>query len=253
MPLFGMFAPRAQVPTTSAGESSRLHCAGSMSAFALAAIAALALIFSAGAQNVAHGWALGIATSEFRAVVLAAASAGASLLGPFCWLAVFRGRGFGTRTAALLLAVGCLAYAGVCSLGFVAGSRDAATGAISVRSDAYSDKRAVAAAARAELAGLKGQTKAVIDRRRELSAMLTKPETGFRSNPVSRPDSQAAALAFYLRAAGWRVEDAAVGTWLNLGMVLFLEFAAALSLTVAAALRPARSEAAPVAANSGRP
>src|SRR5262245_56323236 len=55
-----------------------------------------------------------------------------------------------------------------------------------------------------------------------------------------KPDSQAAALAFYMRAAGVQVTDVAVGTWLNLGTVLFLELAAALSVSVAAALRPMR-------------
>jgi hypothetical protein len=203
-------------------------------------MAAAALIFSAGAQNVAHAYNLGIASSEFRALVLAAASAGASLLGPFAWVAVFRGRGFGPRAAALLLALGCLLYAAVCSLGFVSGARDIAVSERVAAADSYSERRALAAAARAELATLKGQRPEIVERRAELTAILVKlsdAKPGERA--AARPDSQAAALAFYIRAAGWPVTDEAVGTWLNLGTVLFLELAAALSLTVAAALRPA--------------
>ena len=136
--------------------SDDLPRTGSWTACILATIAACALIFSAGAQNVAHGYQLGLASSEFRALVLAAASAGASVLGPFCWVAVVRGRGFGTRAIALVLALGCLAYASVCSLGFVAGSRDAAISERVVAAEAHQDKRALAKAARDELATLEG-------------------------------------------------------------------------------------------------
>jgi DNA invertase Pin-like site-specific DNA recombinase len=207
-------------------------------------MAACALIISAGAQNVAHGYALGLASSEFRAIVLALASAGSSLLGPFCWLAVFRGRGFGTRCAALVLALGCLAYAAACSLGFVAGSRDTAIAGQQAAVDAYQDRRAIAAAARAELGSLKGQTRAAIERRRELAKILATSGAA-PSAPAAKPDSQAAAVAFYLNAAGWSVTTAAVGTWLNLGTVLFLELAAALGLTVASGLYPSTRQNAP--------
>jgi hypothetical protein len=216
---------------------------GSWTAFILASIAASALIISAGCQNVAHAYNLGLASSEFRALVLAAASAGASILGPFCWVALFRGRGFGPRTVALVLALGCLVYAGICSLGFIAGSRDQAISERSITADAYADQRAVATAARTELASLKGQTRGVIERRRELVKLLT-ATAPIGAKPV-QADAQAAALGFYLRAAGWTVDDSAVGTWLNLAMVLFLELAAGLGATVAAALRPVGSPAAP--------
>jgi hypothetical protein len=255
MRLFGVRRNAPQVPATYPSDAKDLSRAGSWTACALATIAALALIFSAGAQNVAHGWNIGLASSEYRAWVLAAASAGASVLGPFCWLAVFRGRGFGPRMAALVLALGCLAYAAVCSLGFVAGSRDTAHAALTERADAYQDKRAVAAAARAELAALatKPATKAVLDRKRELTALLTKnADIGINGPAAAKQDSQAAALAFYARAAGYQISDEAVGTWLSLGTVLFLELAAALSLSAAAALRPIRQprQIGPVAAEA---
>jgi hypothetical protein len=211
-------------------------------------MAAMALIISAGAQNVAHGYNLGLASSEFRAIVLALASAGASVLGPFCWLAVFRGRGFGTRCAALLLAVGCLAYAAICSLGFVAGSRDMAIAGQQAAVEAHQDVRAVKDAARAELAMLakvRTPNKRVIERRRELAEILAGAPSDTGTKTAAQPDSQAAALAFYLQAAGWHVTTAAVGTWLNLGTVLFLELAAALGLSVAAGLYPTRRQPAP--------
>ena len=175
--------------------------------------------------------------------MLALASAGASVLGPFAWLAVFRGRSFGTWCAALLLAVGCLAYAAVCSLGFVAGSRDTANAGQLAAVELHQDKRAIAKAARAELATL-ATVKAPEPRRCRTAARAgghAVHAVQYRRTPKywRKPDSQAAALAFYIRAAGWHVTDDAVGTWLNLGTVLFLELAAALGLTVAAGLYPA--------------
>ena len=85
-----------------------------------------------------------------------------------------------------------------------------------------------------------------MERRRELAKLLAGtavPSTG--GKPV-QADAQAASLAFYIRAAGWKADDAAVGTWLNLGMVLFLELAAGLGATVAAALRPVGGRRTPV-------
>jgi hypothetical protein len=184
---------------------------------------------------------MGLATSEFRAVVLALASAGASILGPFCWVAVFRGRGFGPRTAALLLAVGCLLYAGACSLGFNAGVRQTATAAVLERSEAAADRRSVMLAARTELASLATAkpSRAILERRRELAKLLATPAP--ETKPVAvQADPQAASLAFIMRAFGWPVSDQEVGQWLGLASVLFLELCAALSLTVAVSLRPTR-------------
>src|SRR5262245_38449532 len=108
MNLWTPFARRAQAKVASTSKPQQfqkpMHY-GSWASFALTSIAAAALIISAGCQNVAHAYSLGLASSEFRALVLAAASAGASVLGPFCWVALFRGRGFGSRIVALVLAL----------------------------------------------------------------------------------------------------------------------------------------------------
>ena len=235
-----LFARRVQARNCRCNDIKDLLRTGSWIVCIVATIAAFALIFSAGAQNVAHGYQLGLASSEFRALVLAAASVGASVLGPFCWVAVVRGRGFGTRIIALVLAPGGLAYASVCSLGFVAGSRDAAISERASSIDAHQDRRALVKAARDELAGLKGQRPEIAERRAELTALLAKlgDATPVKST-AARPDSQAAGVAFVLGAFGWRVAEGDVGQWLNILTVGFLELAAALSLTVAAALYPA--------------
>jgi hypothetical protein len=182
---------------------------------------------------------MGLPTGEFRAVALALASAGASILGPFAWVAVFRGSGFGTRAAALLLALGCLLYAATCSLGFNAGARETAAAEVLGRSETAADRRAVRTAARLELAGLATAKPAptVLARRRELAKLLAAPAADTTA-PVAHADPQAASVGFVLRAFGWDVNDQAVGQWLGLGTVAFLELAAALSLTVASALRP---------------
>jgi hypothetical protein len=100
-------------------------------------------------------------------------------------------------------------------------------------------------ATRAELAGIKGNSRDARDRREDLLstlASLTKADPG---KPTAvKADAQASALAFYMRQAGYAVTDDAVSVWLSLGMVLALELGAALSLTVAAALRPTRAPAA---------
>jgi hypothetical protein len=109
----------------------------------------------------------------------------------------------------------------------------------------------VAAAARAELAQLatvKALTKAVLNRRRELTSLLATPSAG-EAKPVQQ-DAQASAVGFYARAAGFKVDDAAIGVWLSLATTIFLELSAAWSLTVAAALRPVRIGASPAAVSA---
>jgi hypothetical protein len=218
--------------------SNELTPSGSWTAFTFGCISSFLLIFAAASMNAGHAWQLGIADGEFRAAVLAGASIGAAIMAPLAFLAVHRGRGFGTRSTALMLAIGALLYTSASSLGFISQAKDHGISDRVTVSDRYADHRAVAVAARAELAGLKGQTPAVLKRRRELTALLAGKST-VAAAPV-KADAQAAALGFYLRAAGWTVTDQAVGTWLSLFMVLFLEAGAALSLTVAAALKPVR-------------
>jgi hypothetical protein len=67
MALAGLFGARRQGVLHTQRNINDLPRAGSWLAFTVASIAACALIFSAGAQNVAHGYSLGLASSEFRA------------------------------------------------------------------------------------------------------------------------------------------------------------------------------------------
>jgi hypothetical protein len=205
-------------------------------------MAAALLIFSAGAQNITYGFALGAARSEFAGVVLAMASAGATLLAPVCFAAVvvcWRRRTFGVSLVALVLGVLALAYASTCSLGTVAGSRDVAISEHLQAGEAAKDRRALIETTRAELATLKGTRADILERRAELTAILVEQSRAKAGKGTAvRPDSQAAGVAFVLGALGWSVSIGDVGQWLNILTVLFLELAAALSLTVAAALYP---------------
>jgi hypothetical protein len=218
-----------------------------MTACALAAIAACLLVFSAAAQNVGYAYALGLATSPMAAYMLAAASAGASILGPCAWVAVSeRGVSFGTRCIALVMAVGCLAYASTCSLGYVHGARAGAISEHLSASEAQEEARALRRAAIAELGTLKGQSPDVLERRSELTALLSSKADAAAARTTAG-DAQAKAVAFLVRAAGYQVSDGGVGTWLSVGTVAFLELMAALSFTVVSALRPRASEAPPAA------
>jgi hypothetical protein len=226
--------------------------AGSWTAFALGATAAVLMVFAACALNASHAYQLGIEHGEFRALVLAAASVGAAILAPMGFLVATRGRGFQTRAVALVLALACLLYTAASSLGTIAGAQDAGAARHAAAVEAHGDRRALIEDARRELAGLKGSKGDVLERRSELTALLAKltTETVIATSNKARPNAQAGALAFYLRSAGWTVDDAAVATWLALAMVLILEAGAALSATVAAALYPTprrRHGAAPAA------
>jgi hypothetical protein len=201
------------------------------------------LIFSAGAQNVAHAWQLGAAHSEFRAIVLAVAAGGATLLAALGFAAAgvaFRKWRFGRALTALGLGLGALLYSGANSLGFVHGSRDLAISERSAVAGAGADRRAIFQAALAEYGTLKGQTIAVLKRRRELQGVMRENATRADGRAVGAVDPQAQAIGYYLRAAGYSVDDASVGVWLSAAVVAFLETGAALSLTVAHALTPTR-------------
>jgi hypothetical protein len=238
--LAALFHPRRQDEFHLQRDIKGLDRTGSWLACILAIIAAFLLIFSACAMNASHAWAFGMVEGPFRAIVLACASIGAAILAPLGFLSVARGKGFGTRLSAFLLAIGCLAYTSASSLGFIATAKDANVSGRSAVIEAHQDRRALIADARKELAGLKGQRQEVIERRAELTDLLAKLIASATAQPAKAPDAQAAALAFYIRAAGWQVDDRAVSTWMSLAMVLILEAGAALSLTVAAALRPER-------------
>jgi hypothetical protein len=244
--LFGRARPEKSAHATIPQQIQQSAPSGSWTAFVLALTAACLLLISAAAQNVSYGYALGAVHSEFRAVVLAMASAGATLLAPVCFAAVvtcFRRRSFGVSMVALLLGTLALLYAATCSLGTVAGSRDLAVSEHLQHSESAKDRRALIEATRAELAGLRGTRADIVERRSELTSILVKLSDAAPGKSTSaRPDSQAAGVAFVLSAFGWKVSEADVGQWINVGTVLFLELAAALSLTVAAALYPTRQQ-----------
>jgi hypothetical protein len=219
-----------------------------MTAYALATIAACVLVFCAASFNAGHAYELASHHSQWRGIVLATASVAAAVLAPLALMAAKHGRGFGTRILALVLALGCVLYTSVSTLGFTATARDIAVVGHQAESDTYRDKRALAEAVRGELFTLKGTRADIVERRAELTAILvelSKAKPGNR--PSAQRDSQAAGVAFVLRAAGWQVAESDVGQWLNIGMTLALELFAALSLTVATALRPMRPASAPAA------
>lgn len=239
MKLFSPSFRQSKADTTPPSNINDLPRAGSQIGRAVALTAAILLIVAAGSQNVAHGYELGLNHSLFRALVLAGASAGATLLGPFCFLAAVRSvaeRRFGTAFVAVALGIGCLVYAATCSLGFVSSGRDLGA----ARADATTEARTLAKknfdAADAEIAKL-GTGKRATERRKELEARKDAAAATLGSREARKADSQAAAVAFVLSAAGWRVDVADVGQWLNVGMVGFLEAAAAFSLMVASGLQ----------------
>ena len=135
-----------------------------------------------------------------------------------------------------------LAYAATCSLGFVAGSRDTGISEHAAVAETRHDAADRYATAKAELATLKGSNPAILERRSELTAIMEKASADKRlAGPAKggqAVNSQAASIAFVLSAGGWTVAPAAVGRWLDVGTVLFLECAAALSLMVASAFQP---------------
>jgi hypothetical protein len=198
-------------------------------------LAAVALIACGASQNVAHGWALGSARSEFSGYILAGGALAAAVMSPVCLSVAFTGRGFLVRLAALFLGAWCLAYGLSASLGFIATAKD---GAISERlavADAGSDRKARFDLAKRELGTLKGQSAAVLTRRRELERIMAETSTTATSKTVGTVDPQAAALAGYMTALGWTAAPDMVSLWTTAFATAFYEIAGAFALTVARA------------------
>jgi hypothetical protein len=150
---------------------------------------------------------MGLAHSEFRAAVLAAASLGASLLSPFAFLAVGKSLGnrhFGTAIVALALGLASLTYAATCSLGFVAGSRDRGIAEHAAVIETRGDAADRYATAKAELATLKGSSPAIVERRSELSAIMEAASADKRAagpGKAGQSVQAAASIAFVYRPA----------------------------------------------------
>jgi hypothetical protein len=90
-------------------------------------VAAVLLIAVSAAQNITHGFEIGLARSAAHAVIFASGSLGGALLQPYAFLAafrLFRAREWVRGTVALALGLACFTYAAVSSLGFVATSRN---------------------------------------------------------------------------------------------------------------------------------
>jgi hypothetical protein len=198
--------------------------------------AAIALVGCAASQNVSYSFAVGSAKSELAGYILAGGALAASVMSAVCIAVALTGRGAAVRLAALFLGCWCLAYGVSCSLGFIAGSKDAAAASRSVIVGEAADRRAMFNAALAELGTLKGQHPTTIKRRRELQQVMrenaTVPAPGARA-AVTAIDPQAVVLSHYLSAMGWSASPESVSMATTAFATAFYEVAAALSLAVA--------------------
>jgi hypothetical protein len=176
--------------------------------------------------------------------IMATGSLASAIMGPIALTVAFSGRAFAIRLACAFLGLWCLAYAVSASLGFVATARDTAVAERAAVAESAAERRARFDLAKSELATLKGQTRTVLQRRRELEATLR--ETASRSQtailkPIGAVDPQAATLAYFLKAAGYAVTPAGVSRWLEAFTVAFFEVAASFALVASrAASEPPR-------------
>ena len=95
--------------------------AGSLGFFA-----AFLLISASAAQGAIFGWELGAARSPVHGLIFASASCGGAILAPLSWLACveyLKARHWVRSALSVVLAVACLVYAFMVTLGFVATSR----------------------------------------------------------------------------------------------------------------------------------
>jgi hypothetical protein len=232
-------APRAQARNFTYNKNNDLGRTGSWTAFACCATAAVGLLFTAASQSVTYGWAIGSAKSEIAGYIMAGGALAAAIMSPFCLMVAFSGRGAAVRIAALFLGLWCLAYGVSASLGFVSTSKDAAVSGRSVSLEARQQAKARFDAAAAEMGQLKGQAPRIGARRRELQAVMIEASKAMKAeHAVAAADPQATAIAGYLAALGCNVRSEDVSLWTTAFTTAFYEVAAALSLTVAAALRP---------------
>lgn len=199
------------------------------------------------AQNVSHGYSIGLARSEWAALIFAAGALAGAIMSPISFLAAwnaFRNWRIGAGLVATALGCCCVIYATTSSLGFVGTARDTATATRVADADAYSIAKAGAEAAGAELKSLadapRGNRKTEdkrAARRSELEATIRDAQRVMSERgTVSAADPVAEALASYAGAAGWEVEAAKLSPWLVLLAVAFMEIGAAASLIVVAAL-----------------
>jgi hypothetical protein len=233
----------------------------------LAYLGAALFIGVSAAQNISHGYSLGLARSELAGMIFAAGSLAGALMGPISFLAswnAFRNWRIGSGLVALLLGCVCVIYAITSSLGFVGTSKDSATATRAADADAYKIAKASAEAASTELKALAGLARADrkteakrAERRTALEAKVAEAQKVMAANAgTGAADPTAAAITSYAGALGWKIEADKISPWLTLLAVLFFEVGAAASLIVVAALPGAetvpREPAAPPAKARGR-
>lgn len=208
---------------------------------------AVLFIGASAAQNIGHGYSLGLARSEAAALIFAAGSLAGAIMGPVSFLAAwnaFRNWRIGGGAVALVLGCCCVIYASLSSLGFIATARDTSAAVRGAQADAYVLARDKAKAANAELKTLaelpRGDRKTEAkraERRTKLEKDRADAERVLAAGAsATMADPTAAAIASYAGALGWEVEPATLSPWLTLLAVLFFEVGAASSLIVVAAL-----------------
>lgn len=230
-------------------------------------LGAALFIGASAAQNIGHGYSLGLARSEIAALIFAAASLAGAIMGPCSFLAAwnaFRNWRLGAGLVATVLGCCCVIYATTSSLGFIGTARDTSAATRGAEADAYAIARDKAKGANAELKALAEMprgTRKVEAERTERRAKLEKDradaEKIIAAGATSTvADPVAEAIASYAGAAGWEVEPATLSPWLTLLAVVFFEVGAASSLIVVAALDGSASEnssaAAPADKKAGR-
>lgn len=199
------------------------------------------------AQNISHGYSLGLARSEAAALIFAAGSLAGACMGPCSFLAAwnaFRNWRIGSGVVATLLGCCCVIYATTSSLGFIGTAKDSATAERASDRDAYQLAKASAEAAAIELKTLAAAPRADrrteakrAERRTELAATVRDAQRVMSERGgVSAADPVAEVLSSYIRAAGGEIEPAKLSPWLTLLAVVFMEIGAATSLIVVAAL-----------------
>lgn len=199
------------------------------------------------AQNISHGYSLGLARSELAAMIFAAGSLAGALMAPISFLAAwnaFRNWRIGAGIVALMLGCVCVIHAVISSLGFVGTSKDTATATRAADADAYKIAKASAESAATELKTLAGLARSDrktearrAERRTDLEAKVAEAQKVMAANAgTGAADPTAAAIASYADALGWEIEADKLSPWLTLLAVMFFEVGAAASLIVVTAL-----------------
>lgn len=229
----------------------------------LAYLGAALFIGVSAAQNISHGYSIGLARSELAGMIFAAGSLAGALMGPISFLAswnAFRNWRIGSGLVALLLGCVCVIYAIISSLGFVGTSKDTATATRAADADAYKIAKVSAEAAATELKTLAGlargdrKTEAKrAERRTALEGKVAEAQKVMAAKAgTGAADPTAEAIASYASGLSWEIEADNLSPWLTLLAVVFFEIGAAASLIVVVALPGAETAQLEQAAPPGK-